>query len=737
MAVPEIHHARGAGDQQHSRPRVAPYHAAVRFANRSNGAPLATIVEQRSVSTLNSRASLLSVGRFSSVRTADNMSPGRAVHGLTKRLDEKALKGIEEESRQNDDAYSATKMRNSDLQKGRGAKESTHNLAAPTHSVFYSPRGSGAYQAHYEQRPRDSKGLKSLIRDALLNVRGGSRSWSGLSSMTNAYPSQCGGERLDSLRISPQSQSCGGKSENISPVVQALAVSDIARGSHLDLPLPLGGIEAQPRNRMSSGRASGSSAGVCPPMPPFLQPTYDSTSEYGLNPHLSPVPDLSHPGNVMGKTPSIRPVLPAPRDVAPGHVHDGTTTLCPRSRDELSARDALETASVGRNDAPSFREYDHARDMSRNASFCSTMSTSYSGTVLGVDLDLHHDFSQPTRRPVTPVWFTPMESTDSASKMKHQKEGEQLPPDSVTSSALAALLPIAYAEGIVHRNSTTPKISFFSPSGNLFQAENSSPLLTDTTRLDSYCANPSATATSFYGNAQAFTAYDTLSASSGLPPPRPAAIPMTTPPQSYAPLPEHLRHHHNYRHLERSQITPESSNYSVTALSSGLEVRGCGGVIRPDSIVPHSGKPRSSACMKQRSPHQRSMCCLSSGDLTASRTNVPLTSRPSARKGRTLKKCVSPPGSESGIGQTLSLAMRVCFCQPYDGAGQRTAASRCRSRNRCHDETSARQDRDTETPNVRVVLDEARSRSIGLKTRARNDSGVSTGTSIRVGVVGA
>ena len=734
VAVSTVQLVQGVGGQ-HCNTRADPYHVAVRFATRSNGAPLATIIEQRSVSTLNSRGSLISVGRYPSVRTADDISHGRAAHRIIKGLDDNALKNIEEEPREEIGMHTAVKTPSWKFQRDRDATDPSHILPVPSFTASRRPQGSDAHQTHCVERPLNSKGLKSLLRDALHNIRGGSRTRSRSSSMTEATSSHCGEERPDSHPVSPQTQGRNGKSENTPPDGQALAASAIVRDLHLDFTLTPGGIEPQSINGTSSDRRPESSAGVHPPIAHLSPPTSDSNAGSSLIPHRLSIDGLSHPGDVLKTASSVRPVLPEPRDVAQDHVHVGAATLYPRIKDELSVRDALHAAPTNRNDATFVRDYDRARNTSRNASFCS-MSTSYSGTVLGVDLDLQHEFVQPARRPVTPVWFTSKECVNLSLDPKHQQaEAGQLRPRSMTSSALSALLPIAAAEGIVQSNPMTPLLSFFSPSGNLIQAESSSPLSTDTSGLNLYSSGPSATTTSFYSNSQVPTAYNALSASMGLPPIRPAPVPMATPPQSFAPLPEHLRHHHNYRHAESSRITPESTNTSVTAISPGPTVKGCGGVIRPESLITCSETPRALGTTGRRPSHDRSVSCLFTSDMTRSRFNF-LTSRPTFKKDR-MKMSARPPASENGIGQAAGHAMRVCFCQPYDGAGQKTLMSGRRSMSHCHDETSARQARDTESPNVRIVDDGGGNKSIGPRTRARSDSGFSTGTSIRVCVVGA
>ncbi|KAF2678307.1 hypothetical protein K458DRAFT_423250 [Lentithecium fluviatile CBS 122367] len=728
---------QGVGEQ-HCRPRAVPYQLAVRFANRSNGAPLATIIEQRSVSTLNSRGSLLSVGRFPSIRATENVSPGRASYRTSRSLDEKALKGIKEEACQDNDIQMTSKALDVRLQQGCGETERLHKITAPAHTVSHKPEQAGAPQPHDIALLSNGKGLKDFLRGALHHVRGGSRIRSGSSSMTNAAPSNSRGERLDPSDISPQSEHQGEKHRNTSLGMHELPVSAVTRELHPDVSSShQDAIKTRTRNRKSSSISSEASAGVHPPLLHLPPPTSQLELESDFNPHLLPVSNLSRQRNGTEPLSSVRPAPPGPRDGTQGHAQAGATTLCPRSRDELSARYTLDGVCIPRGDASSLQECDRARDTSRNASFCSTMSTSYSGTVLGVDLDLQHEFPNPARRSVTPVWFTPKDGIDHSveSVKRLQGEGKQPPPRSITSSALSALLPIAAAEGIVRTSSKTPQISFYSPSGNLIQAESTSPPSADTSCSSSSFQGTPTTPTSFYDNTQVSAAYDALAAAVGLPPVRPAAVPMTTPPQSCAPLPEHLRHHHNYQHPERSQITTQLTDRSIATINPGPKVKGCGGVIRPNSLLPRSGIPGSPTPAKPGASYRRSMSCFFNSEANRPRFH-PLSSRPKSRKGRTLKKRPPHQRSESGIGRAAGQAMRVCFCQPYDGAGQRTVVPGCGGGGQCHDEASTRRTRDTETPNVRIVTgedgNEERDVAPTVPRRSSSESGGSAATDTRV-----
>jgi hypothetical protein len=271
---------------------------------------------------------------------------------------------------------------------------------------------------------------------------------------------------------------------------------------------------------------------------------------------------------------------------------------------------------------------------------------------------------------------------------------------SITSSALTSLLPIAAASGIVRANFNTPKISFYSPSGNLIQPEGSSP--------DDFSASTPGSPTtriSSYRNRNRPTAYYTLSATACSPPVRPTLIPMTTPPTCTSPLPEHLRHHHNYRRPERSQIESCESLIVPTP-----PVQGCGGVIRTHSFTlrsgtHHSPPKKTHVCLppkRHRSTRSLVHDLRSDARFYKSRyialaaqsygAGTSQKSKPKPKKKATLHKRQTPIDSRSAAGNSTSKsyapaalehprhksalgplaghALRICFCQPYDGAGK-------------------------------------------------------------------
>jgi hypothetical protein len=161
---------------------------------------------------------------------------------------------------------------------------------------------------------------------------------------------------------------------------------------------------------------------------------------------------------------------------------ESAPALSGRSRDDLSIRYTLDGVPLYRENAPSLRDYDHARE----ASFSASLST-YSESILGIDLDLlqHQQLAMDTESYLaTPTALE--EHSFSCSPGDH--EGNLLPTvepmtftwevlpttipsRSITSSVFPVLLPVAAASGVVQHNHLGPEVSFHSPSGNIIQPQ--------------------------------------------------------------------------------------------------------------------------------------------------------------------------------------------------------------------------------------------------------------------------
>ncbi|KAF2626174.1 hypothetical protein BU25DRAFT_422746 [Macroventuria anomochaeta] len=734
--------------QPQARCHTAAYKLAVRLANRSNGAPLATIIEQGSYSTLNSHGSLLSVGRFPSIKAAENTSPNRGSRRRSRSLDEKALHDIQEDLAREYD-ISTVAVPHARLDEEHGAADPASGTATPLTSYRFELQQSPSSHSGDELFDHDSRGVKGFIRGVLQNVRGVSRTRSRSSSMTHAPimehrespPSTCGSSpQLGQQDQGPEFAHLPKCSRNVS--------TRASEGAAIP-PTP----EDQTRNRAISSSAIELSARAHPPL--VQSPSYapESTTIFGSLPPALPYRAATRSHEQPFSTPVVHA---GTRDVARG---DGIAQASTSHHDtfDTSARYTFDGAPVYRGCPSSLREASSAREVftSQNTSFCSTMSTSYSGTVLGVDLDLQHDFSHPIRRsqsPPTPVWFTPqMVELERQASFSESPESVKTsvpthaPCRSITSSALTSLLPIAAASGIVRPNYNTPKISFYSPSGNLIQPESSSP---QGTSPSEYGGSPTVT-TSYYNKQNANAA----SPSGGLPI-RPPLVPMTTPPTQKTPLPPHLRHHHNYRHPEMSQIS--SCESSITPKGP---LKGCDGIVRENSLTPRSGifyphgkdrAHRSTRLIMHNLKAEAKFYKARFLALAAAQSFAP-----SIPKGRTLQKrhvhsyntyarnphtgkTTTQKGGyrEDVLGPLAAHALRVCFCQPYDGAGESTratAAGACMAGEPLPAKGKLKADQDVKDverslPNARVVGSGRRSEGGDRKRAARRDSAVNSTT---------
>jgi len=314
---------------------------------------------------------------------------------------------------------------------------------------------------------------------------------------------------------------------------------------------------------------------------------------------------------------------------------------------------------------------------------------------------------------------------------------------SFTSSALTSLLPIAAASGIVQPNYNTPKISFYSPSGRLIQSEGSSSPETHAM----HCGSPSVRRANF-NRSDKLSARRNLNATGGLPPVRPAILPMTTPPVPIATLPAHLRYHHNYSHPERSHIESCESFIESSPLA-----KDCGGVVRTNSFMLRSGTRRSPPRTKNASSkdkrHQstKSMLHDLKGDVSFYKSRYialavqSCASAKSKGKGATLHKRNAVangqiPGhstrktryypsrtakrkearqndGEGFLGPLAGHVLRICFCQPFDGAGKPSRADHSCTTHHVDSKKATRKKQ-----NDRQAENEVAARPVGYKKTA-------------------
>jgi hypothetical protein len=735
--TPDAESVLGYAEQQQNKPRPVPYSVAVRFANRSSGAPLTTIAEQGSASTLSSRSSPL---RLPSNRIVQHASPGCASRMSMRSRDEAVINSIHEE-----DQDERTFCRDTDLdvpsEERRGNKSESCNVKA-TAAV------SASLEYQMSTIPRlpelgldmESKGVKGFLRGVLTKVRSNTRSRSRSSSSTD-LPVPKPNRWSDASPPSQSDRNAGVRTDPQRPLDLITASTTLLRST----PSLARHVSKHPATHGSSPTVRPKPSADLSASTPSVSP---STSEPELAPvglRLPPIPDLSR----IQYNEEACSVPPQPRDAALDPVRHAATTVSSRSRDELTTRP--DGASARRNNEWSLDGL--ARNASLNASFCSSMSTSYSGTVLGIDLDIQHDFPHTTRRSVTPVWFTP-EETEMVQVPNRGLQAEgvtTLPHRSGTSPALMSLLPIAAAEGIVQQNFTTPQLAFYSPSGNLVQARDASPMPTSASswRSNSYLVGTPPTTTLYHNDATATSAMSMLSSAVASLPARPAPASLTTPLQSTAPLPEHLRHQLNFHKVDRLQTESMHDSEimlpSRVVITSNFPVPGCDGVVREGNLVPPSGVLQSP---QKHSKIGSSISCLCIGDenrlafhtssllgskgLSRPRTGY-ISGRKLRKKGNKLKKRQDPRSctvlEQATIGPIAGHALRVCFCQPYDGVGSLPGELGCggvatTQLGGFRDETHASPTRVREsTPNARIVA-EGNGKGRG---RARRDSVVSVG----------
>ena len=721
---------QAVGEQPACRPRTIPYNLAVRFANRSNGAPLATIVEQGSISTLNSHGSLLSMGRLPSIRVVENMSPILPSHRVSHSLDERALKDSREKS-----LFKKSLLSEKNPSSKTRCENADRIYVAATSG---NPTPHEIHDAQIPQLPNldlavDSRGLKGFFLDVLANVKGVSRSKSRSSSVTDQsaisvledgphskqqqFPTRCGGHTTG--QISSSIKDTTDKKRILHPTSSSLPLNGKARTAYCSAV----GEETEAPNTVHA------------PTTRLTALPISKVSQSQEKPPISASAHLPRPTSSQNPPPSVRP-----SNATSEQTHQGTLAFPVHSTEEVSS---LHTVDDLQDEGPPLRE--PVQDRSRNASFCSTVSTSYSGTVLGVDLDLQHEFPHNAHRSVTPVWFTPVERSSSIAQDHPESESESEERESaaqskrlITSSALTSLLPTAAAEGIVKPIWTTPKLSFYSPSGTMIQLLDSSPSSVESYReAELHATGTSPMSALYYKSAELPSAKTALSSALSQPPARPALVPLTTPVHSTAPLPDHLRAHHNHQHAEKAQVSysmdEDAENRPQVLIGSGASVPGCGGVVRPSNLGPHSGVP-------SHSKHPRSgsyMSCLRDSETGQPRFSF-LSSWPSPVKGNTLKKRSPRPPETPGHGNVswqpgfspvVGQALRICFCQPYDGGGNRMDHVGYKNLNyQCCGAMHAGDPRDT-TPNARLPeLGYGGTKVATIsKGRARSDSAVSIG----------
>jgi hypothetical protein len=659
------------GDQQQFRVRPIPYNVAVRFANRSNGIPLSTIIEQGSYSTLNSHGSPPSVSQYHSVNVNDSISPNLYPHRRSRSLDESTLRRIEEDTYQEQHGCEDVNL-HAPLDDDCENFDKQFLAATPIGTGPRDRQLSGYSLTSNTNNDLGSRGLKRFLRGVLHDIGASRHNGSRSSSVTDAHASDCRGSWLDTKEDSSRAQYRNNRVSNGLEKRNGPQVSTFGNSLPLSSSPPsqdLPEFKARNRTSLSINKEADSSARYNPPMVHILPVTSDFDVVSRLSPHFLQPPFSS-------SSPSEHVPPNTPRDVAGEDTLVESCTQSHCSRDDLSARYIFDGVPLSRINAPSLREYDRARE----ASVCSTISTTYSGTVLGIDLDLHQEYphSSIERRSPTPPCFAPSQ-TGGTSKLEYkQKNDTNKIPHTITSSALPILLPLAAASGIVFPNRATPKLSFFSPSGNLIQLEHSSSPAPSSILPYRSKSLP----TSVYNEIISNPVYE--------PPVRPAPVPLTTPPTTTAHLPAHLRHHHNYQHPAHSHIIPQTPEKSLEISNGGTHVKGCGGVVRTKSLRPHS-RVKQPGSTKRRT--RWSSCSISKSEVPYFVRRPSLQLHNGTAKGRVndLETREEDGASKPHVRVLGTLEpltghiLRVCFCQPDLVDEEADGAAHARSKKRTED----------------------------------------------------
>ncbi|ORY13054.1 hypothetical protein BCR34DRAFT_586775 [Clohesyomyces aquaticus] len=599
------------GNQLQSTVRPVGYNLAIRYASRPNGTPLATIIEQGSYSTLASRASPLSVrSRLPSLDLTNCKSPEHH----SRNIDQLALGDILEHPIPKPDEEQILHSKEG-LEAGREISHSP--VPAATAPIETAPReydNSGPVTLPNVEYNVNSKGVRSMLRGLLQNVRDASRH--SRSSSTANRPNL-------TVRETAGTEESPNRSPQAKKIVES--ANDAFLAALADRRKP-NQTHHQPCSPLDSGSRTQNRDLF------LLSDLRDSR----LRPaHRSDRSSFNVPADEGDGLSHLR--LPSPRSTRPNewpvfasseareNVQDynpsGTDCLSNRGRDARSARYTDDDVPIFRDDAPSLQESDQALD----TSFNTDPSTDYSGTILGVDLDLYMQLP-PIRRSSTPAsaWFNPQYTPiDSRADPFHIDQGERADSfhttrerktelgqtneeertsakpsspllHSITSSALPVLLPLAAASGIVRPNHSSPHLSFFSPSGHLIQAESS--------------------ASSTKAPSTRRPALEPLA--------RPAVLPATTP-SSLVRLPSHIRHQ-RHRHTP-TQIVPQAAVDGKIKECDGIPsqkvvesvVKGCDGMIRVNSTQPRCGLRPS--CDQHYAPHSRhdSKCSTTTSRLSA------------------------------------------------------------------------------------------------------------------------
>lgn len=395
------HDFHNFGDHQLGRARAIPSHLAVRFANRSIGAPLATIVEQSSYSTLNSGGSLLSMSRFPSIRIVEQTSPDGASHRVSRSLDENILHRIQEDATQDQDVLAVCNEAHVRRQDGGQTHPVFDTTSQTTAMMVRGGQRSPGFQTSDADYDADNRKLKGFLCGVLQNVRTTPRTRSRSSSMTHGSVVEPWGVCVEASDSSPLPGNFVG---TFSHAKHAHSGGISAGPDSAQIPVPSTAstpvVGTDARSRMICLTNPQTPATIYPPLLESSLPLFEPDTPFGDVTHLLSPPTATHSRE---RTSSVHLVHLEPRDVAYAGATARAATPTNRHYDNTSAHQKFSGDSAPNHSTSSLKKHPVAKEASRNGSSCSTRSTSYSGTVLGIDLDLQYETPRPVRQSSSPM----------------------------------------------------------------------------------------------------------------------------------------------------------------------------------------------------------------------------------------------------------------------------------------------------------------------------------------------
>lgn len=397
-------HTGGAGAQniqgtgaQQTRARALPYHLTARFTDRTSVAPLATIIEQGSYSTLNSRGSLLSVGRLPTLGVAESPSPNRSSHKSFHWVGENSPHRGHGGHLLEEDKPSALRV-HATLQDCRHPP-AVVGISTPIELSLDLPQSPRSKIGDADQYANDSK-TQGFLRGVLHNVRTASRTRSRSPSLTHTP--------IPEVR-EPLPETSGGQTNHQVQETHDACMAQETGPEHCK-------VSSTENSSSSSTPSSACQARSRKTSLASVQPHDSRTSDLRLNEFLprplerpsavQTVPHLLPPAATvrsLDPTFSVRLVPPEPRDVAAIGATAQAAAFSNRHSDSTSAPASCYGDPARNCSASSLSKRERGQNASRNASFCSTLSTSYSGTVLGVDLDLQYEGLNSTQCSSSPM----------------------------------------------------------------------------------------------------------------------------------------------------------------------------------------------------------------------------------------------------------------------------------------------------------------------------------------------